>query len=135
MPGKWQLLIFLGQQQIKQLQQKNCSLVYRRRYNNQSIAFVHPQGWRHYPKSKISVSFEVHLSLFLWLCFFITYLTLPCQSEMEVPCCYRQKGIVVPWSGEISISCVPPAFPVAGSDIFCCVVTSALESCLRKLLK
>ena len=25
MPGKWQLLIFLGQQQIKQLQQKNCS--------------------------------------------------------------------------------------------------------------
>ena len=70
MPGKWQLLIFLGQQQIKQLQQKNCSLVYRRRYNNQSIAFVHPQGWRHYPKSKISVSFEVHLSLFLWLCFF-----------------------------------------------------------------
>ena len=25
MPGKWQLLIFLGQQHIKQLQQKNCS--------------------------------------------------------------------------------------------------------------
>jgi len=54
---------------------------------------------------------------------------------MEVSYCYRQKGIVVPWLGEISISCVPPAFPVAGSDIFCWVVTSALESCLRKLLK
>ena len=54
---------------------------------------------------------------------------------MEVPCCYRQKGIVVPRSGEISISCVPPAFPVAGSVIFNWMVTSALESCLRKLLK
>ena len=25
MPGKWQLLIFLGQQKIKQLQSENCS--------------------------------------------------------------------------------------------------------------
>ena len=49
----------------------NCSLVYRRRYNNQSIAFVRPQGWRHYPKSKISAIFKVLTELFSIAQFFI----------------------------------------------------------------
>lgn len=30
------------------------------------------------PQTKISAIFKVHLSLFLWLCFFIDHLTLPC---------------------------------------------------------
>ena len=55
----------------------NCSLVYRRRYNNQSIAFVRPQGWRHYPKSKISAIFKVLTELFSIAQFFIIHLTLP----------------------------------------------------------
>ena len=29
----------------------------------------------------ISAIFKVHLSLFLWLCFFIIYLTLPCRTD------------------------------------------------------
>lgn len=55
----------------------NCSLVYRRRYNNQSIAFVRPQGWHHYPKSKISAIFKVLTELFSIAQFFIIHLTLP----------------------------------------------------------
>lgn len=59
----------------------NCSLVYRRRYNNQSIAFVRPQGWRHYPKSKISAIFKVLTELFSIAQFFIIHLTLPFDTH------------------------------------------------------
>jgi len=65
----------------------NCSLVYRRRYNNQSIAFVRPQGWRHYPKSKISAIFKVLTELFSIAQFFIIHLTLPnslCKQQETI---------------------------------------------------
>ena len=62
----------------------NCSLVYRRRYNNQSIAFVRPQGWRHYPKSKISAIFKVLTELFSIAQFFIIHLTLPVYNSIKL---------------------------------------------------
>ena len=49
---------------------------------------------------------------------FLAYKNPILSIQDGVPCCYRKNGIVAPRSGEISISCVPQAFPVAGSVIF-----------------
>ena len=48
MPGKWQLLIFLGQQTILNMQNSNgtnCSLVLHRRKSTPSSSFACCQGW------------------------------------------------------------------------------------------